>query len=450
MSESDRVSLNEQMASWQKELTQLNSREKAAELWANMAVTQEQIGEFSNATKSYAEAAILSPSRTSTKYELGRARCALFAGDTVNSKAILKELLLSEEDRMNDRIRAEGKLLTVWCDIAEAKNYSAQSKNIALLRSYSTNETMESVRPAVLFSLWWLTDDKNVKETLLKNYPNSPEAALVDGKAALMPSALWFLSEREKVQTVATPTEEAATVAKKTDEPKTESKNEEKAETDFDTDIKAPAIADVQPPMETPEVANVQNKHSGEPADKSEKAETVDTPAPKVSEPEAPKMDVAETPTPPKKESAEMPGMEPAGPPPKVNQPDNRIFSTVPVDPRPPVNDGSVPIKPATPPKPSVPKESVSEKRPASDFPILPSTRKSGKPMRYQQVGLFRDMENAERMALDLKASGFAPVIIEKVRGENELFFAVAVPDPNNVTSELLRAKGYDSFAITY
>lgn len=456
VSDSDRVSLNQQMAAWEKELTQLNSREKAAELWSNLAITQEQIGEFSNATKSYAEAAILSPPRTSTKYELGRARCALFAGDTVKSKSILKELLLSEEDRMNDRIRAEGKLLTVWCDIAEAKNYSAQSKNIALLRSYSTNETMESVRPAVLFSLWWLTDDKNVKETLLKNYPNSPEAALVDGKAALMPSALWFLSEREKVQSVATPTEEEQkAAAKKSEEAKPEKKDEEKAKTDFDTDIKAPEVAEKDAPMETPEMAKLpeaeddMKKEEPKKEDKrrprNEKAETVDTPEPRVDEPKQPKMDVAE---PPKQESAQMPGMEPSGPPPKVNQPENRIFSTVPVEPRPPVNDGR--YTPERNERPSPPKENVSEKPKAPMFPILPAERKSGKPMRYQQVGLFRDAENAERMVLDLKASGFDAHIIERIRDENELFYSVAVPDPNNVTSELLRSKGYDSFGITY
>jgi hypothetical protein len=65
-------------------------------------------------------------------------------------------------------------------------------------------------------------------------------------------------------------------------------------------------------------------------------------------------------------------------------------------------------------------------------------------------VGLFRDLENAERLVLELKAFGFEANIIERVRNGSELFFAVAVPDPNNVTAEQLRAEGYDSFTIIY
>ena len=55
---------------------------------------------------------------------------------------------------------------------------------------------MEQVRPAVLLSLWYIDSDNKSADRLLADYPQSPEAAIVSGRAGLLPAPFWFFSPR--------------------------------------------------------------------------------------------------------------------------------------------------------------------------------------------------------------------------------------------------------------
>jgi hypothetical protein len=58
---------------------------------------------------------------------------------------------------------------------------------------------MELLRPAILLSLWYIEGDKKSADTLVALYPLSPEAAIVLGKAAMLPAPFWFFSPRKGV-----------------------------------------------------------------------------------------------------------------------------------------------------------------------------------------------------------------------------------------------------------
>ena len=55
---------------------------------------------------------------------------------------------------------------------------------------------METVRPAVLLSIWYIDGDQESARLLVAQYPQSPEAAIVQNKVTLLPAPFWYFSPR--------------------------------------------------------------------------------------------------------------------------------------------------------------------------------------------------------------------------------------------------------------
>ncbi len=64
------------------------------------------------------------------------------------------------------------------------------------LKQFLNDSHYASFHPALLFSLWWFSQDAGAKERLEKRYPNSIENAVVQGKTELKPSVFWYLMPR--------------------------------------------------------------------------------------------------------------------------------------------------------------------------------------------------------------------------------------------------------------
>ncbi|MDR3284972.1 MAG: SPOR domain-containing protein [Treponema sp.] len=177
-------------------------------LYAFLGSLQEQSGNYTNAAQSYAIAAGISantpqgmPAVSAEQLFINAIRCALSAGDFVTAENYLASRVRSSTDPV---ISASVRLYSVWSQLCQAASDSALKEPLETLRGYSSSPVMESVRPAALLSLWYLDGDQKSADALLKDYPQSPEAAIVSGKAAMLPAPFWFFFPR-KGEAVAAP-----------------------------------------------------------------------------------------------------------------------------------------------------------------------------------------------------------------------------------------------------
>jgi hypothetical protein len=181
-------------------------------LYAFLGSLREQSGNYADASRSYAIAAGISavaaaemPHLTAEQLVINAVRCALSAGDFVTAENYLASRVKDSSDPI---ISAYVKLYSVWSKLCQAESAATLDAPLSLLRSYSTQTTMEPVRPAVLLSLWYIAGDGKSADRLLVDYPQSPETAIVLGTAGLLPAPFWFFSPRSN-NTAFTPGETA-------------------------------------------------------------------------------------------------------------------------------------------------------------------------------------------------------------------------------------------------
>ncbi|MDR1786600.1 MAG: SPOR domain-containing protein [Spirochaetaceae bacterium] len=165
-------------------------------LLVTLAWIEENAGRFSEASRSYALAAGIAapPARDMPKVSaeqlvIDAVRCALSAGDWTTAETYLDSEV---KDSRNTSIRAYVKLYTVWCLLSKAKSQVDLTAATALLDQYSKDPELDSVMPAVLLTLWYIDRTEARRERLVAAYPQSPEAAVVQGKAWLVPSPFWY------------------------------------------------------------------------------------------------------------------------------------------------------------------------------------------------------------------------------------------------------------------
>jgi hypothetical protein len=169
-------------------------------LYAFLGSLCEQFGDYTDASRSYAIAAGISavaapgmPHLSAEQLVINAVRCALSAGDFVTAENYLTSRVKDSTDPV---ISAYVRLYSVWSKLCQVESAGALDATLALLRTYSEDPAMEQVRPAVLLSLWYIDSDNKSADRLLADYPQSPEAAIVSGKAGLLPAPFWFFSPR--------------------------------------------------------------------------------------------------------------------------------------------------------------------------------------------------------------------------------------------------------------
>jgi hypothetical protein len=176
-------------------------------LYAFLGSLNEQFGNYPDAARSYAIAAGISASAaagmpyiSAEQLVINAVRCALSAGDFVTAENYLASRVKDSDD---PAIGAYVKLYSVWCKLSQAESATALEMPLALLRAYSTDPEMELVRPITLLSIWYIENDAKSAGTLVASYPQSPEAAIVLGNAAMLPAPFWYFLLRKGNPTIA-------------------------------------------------------------------------------------------------------------------------------------------------------------------------------------------------------------------------------------------------------
>lgn len=171
--------------------------EKRAVL-AILAGTEEQLGNYDDAQKHYAQAAGIQgsaqtsagvPNKTSEQLVLDAVRCALNAGDYATAQSYLNSSVRNSKD---EKVLAYVKLYEQWAALCKAGSDGNVSEPLAILKTYSALDSMKSVRPSILLTLWHLTGEKEYSDKLKKDFPKSMEAAVVKGGVQILPSPFWY------------------------------------------------------------------------------------------------------------------------------------------------------------------------------------------------------------------------------------------------------------------
>lgn len=157
---------------------------------------QEQLGLFSDASKSYASAAGITagdaknmPKVSTEQLVLDAVRASLNSGDWESANSYLNSAVRSSK---NPEILAYVNLYSVWASLCKATNYDETKDSIELLKAYSLMDSMSFVKPAILFTLWYLTEDKSYADRLKKSYPLSPETGILNGSVQIASVPFWY------------------------------------------------------------------------------------------------------------------------------------------------------------------------------------------------------------------------------------------------------------------
>jgi hypothetical protein len=97
----------------------------------------------------------------------------------------------------NEEIAAMASLYSVWSSLCRASSVQETADSISLLKTYAKTESMKSVKSQVLLTVWYLTGEEEFAAALKKEFPSSPEAAVVEGKSQIMRVPFWYFVPRK-------------------------------------------------------------------------------------------------------------------------------------------------------------------------------------------------------------------------------------------------------------
>ena len=165
---------------------------------AILAGAEEQMGNYDDAQKHYAAAAGIQgsaqaasgvPNKTSEQLVLDAVRCALCAGDYATAQSYLNSSVRNSKD---GNVLSYIKLYEQWAALCKAGPDGNVDEPVAVLKAYASLESMKSVRPPILLTLWHLTGESGYSDRLKKDFPKSMEAAVVKGEVQILPSPFWY------------------------------------------------------------------------------------------------------------------------------------------------------------------------------------------------------------------------------------------------------------------
>ena len=175
-----------------------SSTKEKLEILTLLAPLQEQLGLYQEAQTNYSIAANLSASIRASSGEsaiadenllLGAVRCALSCGDTPSADYILSTAFSSP---VSTETQAYKILYAVWSWLCKSEDGIAPAQPIAVLKQSVQQSSMKIVKPVMLLTLWYVTGDNTYSAQLEKEYPQSPECAVVKGNASFMPVPFWY------------------------------------------------------------------------------------------------------------------------------------------------------------------------------------------------------------------------------------------------------------------
>lgn len=237
---SKKSSVDESISYLQKTVSTVSVDAEKRAVYAFLAAVLEQQGQYAEAQKAYVQAASIQgsaqavledvPNKNSEELVIDAVRCALCAGDYSSADSYLNSSVRNSKDA---NIIAYLKLYEQWSALCKARKESDTQESIAMLKTYSTLDSMKSLRPSILLTLWHLTGEAKYSENLKKNYPKSMESAIVKGEIQTLPTPFWYFVPRNGVdlpEIAATPANEAKEAAVAEPKKANQSENSEKSE----------------------------------------------------------------------------------------------------------------------------------------------------------------------------------------------------------------------------
>lgn len=169
--------------------------------YAFLAGVLEQSGNFQEALTFYVKAAAIAAGdaegmekKSSEQLVLDAVRCALSGGDWATAQNYLNS---SVRNSTNPSIVSYIKLYEQWALLCKAQKADEISETIAMLKTYSSLDSMKAVHPQVLLTLWHITGEETYAIRLKKNFPKSLEAAVVKGEIQVLPAPFWYFVPRK-------------------------------------------------------------------------------------------------------------------------------------------------------------------------------------------------------------------------------------------------------------
>ncbi|MCR4579181.1 MAG: SPOR domain-containing protein [Treponema sp.] len=178
------------------QIPKLSSPSEKRSAYIFLAGLQEQLSYYEDAQKSYAQAAGIAapdaegmPKKNNEQIVLDAVRCALSSGDYITADNYLNSAVRNSK---SEKVQAYIKLYTQWSALCRAEKVEDLQEPLVMLGAYLKVESMQSLKPVILLTLWYITGDKNYSKEICSKYPSSMEAAIVKGDIQLLPTPFWF------------------------------------------------------------------------------------------------------------------------------------------------------------------------------------------------------------------------------------------------------------------
>lgn len=188
--------LDDSISYLKSQVTKMNLPAEKRAVYIFLASLQEQSAMFSDAQASYALAAGIAagdaegmPKKSNEQLVLDAVRCALSSGDWETADIYLNSAVRNSK---NSRVQAYIKLYTQWSALCKAETVEDLNEPIVMLQAYQKIENLSYIQPSVLLTLWYITGEKSYSKEITGRFPNSIEAAIVNGDVQLLPTPFWF------------------------------------------------------------------------------------------------------------------------------------------------------------------------------------------------------------------------------------------------------------------
>ena len=189
-------SVEESVSYLKTQISKMTSPAEKRATYVFLASLQEQMSLYDDAQKSYAQAAAIAagnaegmPKKTNEQIVLDAVRCALSCGDSATADSYLNSAVRNSK---NPDVQAYIKLYTQWSALCKADTVDDIQEPLVILQAYLKVDSMNTVKPALLLTLWYVTGDTSYSKEITKLYPKSIEASIVKGDAQLLPTPFWF------------------------------------------------------------------------------------------------------------------------------------------------------------------------------------------------------------------------------------------------------------------
>ena len=198
-----KANVDESISYVQGQISKLTVASEKRAAYVFLASLQEQMSLYPEAQKNYAAAAGIAagdadgmPKKTNEQLVLDAVRCALCCGEYSIADSYLNSAVRNSK---NAEILSYVKLYTQWSALCRAENVNDLNEPLELLKAYLKVDSMKSVHPVILLTLWYVTGDKSWSTQITKNYPSSTEAAIVKGDVQLLPTPFWYFVPKSGV-----------------------------------------------------------------------------------------------------------------------------------------------------------------------------------------------------------------------------------------------------------